>query len=165
MHSQTKNMAKAIVTQEQKLLIEKMGVFYEKSGVQPAAARVLGLLMVSDTTELTFEEIIQTLGISKSAASNSINLLLTINKIEYITKPGDRKRYFKIKIAQWHQDMKQNFQEQTRLTDLFKQVLKQRPGNTTEFNNTLEEIILFMEFLQTEIPVLYDKWEMKMKSA
>ncbi len=156
-------MPKNIVTQEQKLLIEKMGVIFEKSGIQPAAARVFALLLVSDSPELTFEEIIETLSISKSAASNSINLLLTINKIEYITKPGDRKRYFKIRIAQWHPDVMKIVQEQGFLADVLKQVLKQRPGNTTEFNNSLQEIISFLDFLVVEIPALYDKWEKTLK--
>lgn len=153
------NMAKQIVTQEQKLLIEKLGVIYEKSGIQPAAARVLALLLVSDNPELTFEAIIEALGISKSAASNSINLLLTTNKIEYITKSGDRKRYFKLGIEQWQRDMQRSLQGQSQLADLLKQVLKQRPGNTTEFNNDLQEIISFLDFLIAEIPGLYKKWE------
>lgn len=158
-------MAKQKVTQQQKILIEKLGVLYEKSGIHPAAARVLALLLVSDNTELTFDEIIEILGISKSAASNSINLLLTINKIEYITKPGDRKRYFKIGITQWQQDMKQSLQGQSHLADLLKEVLKQRPGNTTAFNNSLQDAISFLDLLLAEIPALYLKWEKRIKKA
>ena len=81
--------------QKQDELIEKIGVHFEKEGLQPVAARILSLLTVSDKEEQTFDEIRDTLKISKSAASNGINLLLKINSIEYITKLGDRKRYFK----------------------------------------------------------------------
>lgn len=163
--SNKKNMSKQIVTQEQKLLIEKVGVYFEKSGMQPAASRILALLMISDNTELTFDEIIEALNISKSAASNSINLLLNMNKIEYVTKPGDRKRYFKNRIEHWRQDMRKSVQEQMCLADLFKEILKQRPGNTTEFNSNLQGLINFLDFLQIEIPILYEKWENKIKKA
>lgn len=156
-------MSKQIVTQEQKLLIEKMGVVFEKSGIPPAAGRVLALLLVADNTELTFEEITETLGISKSVISNTINLLLSINKIEYITKPGDRKRYFKLRVSFWRQDMLRDLQGQSILADLLKQVLEQRPGNTTDFNNNLKEIIDFLDFLVAEIPTIYEKWEKRVK--
>ena len=54
-------MAEFKIAQAQKELVEKLGVFYEKSGMQPAACRVMALLIVSDQTELTFEEIQQAL--------------------------------------------------------------------------------------------------------
>jgi DNA-binding transcriptional regulator GbsR (MarR family) len=81
-------MAEFKITQGQKELVEKLGVFYEKSGMQPASCRVMALLLVADQTELTFEEIQQSLSISKSATSGAINLLLTVNRVEYITRPG-----------------------------------------------------------------------------
>src|SRR5688572_5555779 len=101
------------ITKAQLELIERMGVVHEKSGIQPAAARILALLLVSNRTELTFDEIQQTVGISKSSASVAINLLLTMNKIEYITKAGDRKRYFRSKIMNWREDMKQGIERIT----------------------------------------------------
>jgi DNA-binding transcriptional regulator GbsR (MarR family) len=152
-------MTQTMVSSEQKILIEKLGVFYEKSGMQPAASRVLALLLVSDNPELTFEEIFEILRISKSAASNAVNLLLNTNKIEYITKPGDRKRYFIIRITEWQQNMKRDMQGWVNLTGLLKQILKQRPGNTIEFNSSLNSFISFLEYLQTEIPIMFANWE------
>ena len=81
----------------QKELIERMGRFYEKEGLQPTSGRILSLLMVMDKEEFTFDEIVEQLQISKSSASNAITLLETRDAIEYFTKPGDRKRYFRIK--------------------------------------------------------------------
>jgi len=156
---------KPIVSQEQKLLIEKLGVMHEKSGIQPAAARVLSLLLVSDNPELTFEEIIRALGISKSAASNAINLLLNTNRLEYVTKPGDRKRYFRTKLIHWEKGMKDEMEGWAYSADLLKEVLKQRPGSTIEFNNSLHDLINFFEFLQKKIPMMYAEWEKKKKAA
>ncbi|MBQ1885046.1 MAG: MarR family transcriptional regulator, partial [Bacteroidales bacterium] len=46
----------------------------------------------------TFEEIVDRLKISKSSVSTTLNHLMESDKIEYITYPGDRKRYFRIKV-------------------------------------------------------------------
>ena len=158
-------MAKQLVSPAQKLLIEKLGVMHEQAGLQPAAARVLSLLIVSNNPELTFEEIIEALQISKSAASNAINLLLKMNRIEYITKPGDRKRYFRAEIYQWRESSKNHFDGMIRFSEILKQVLEQRPGSTVEFNNSLHELISFLEFLHEKLPLLYAEWERKRKVA
>ena len=84
-----------VLTEKQKVLIEKIGIVTEREGMQPAAARIIGLLYVADNPELTFDEILGALRISKSAASNALNLLLQTNRIEYTTFSGDRKRYFR----------------------------------------------------------------------
>src|SRR5690554_6025423 len=102
-----KSYMNEVINQNQKELVEKAGIIYEKDGLQPAASRILALLMVADNPELTFDEIREALNLSKSATSTAINLLITINRIEYITNPGERKRYFRLKIGNW----KENFMD------------------------------------------------------
>lgn len=81
----------------QKELVEAMGNFFGKDGFQPVAGRILGLLIIMDKERFTFDEIVEELQISKSSASNALRMLEIRNYLEYITKPGDRKRYFQIK--------------------------------------------------------------------
>ncbi len=82
--------------QKQRELIEKIGRQNEKEGYQPVTARIMGLLMVMDKEEYTFEEIVQEMQISKSSASNALKNLEIRGVIEYVTYPGDRKRYFRL---------------------------------------------------------------------
>lgn len=159
----TKVMERFTLTQKQLELIERLGVFNERGGASPAEARILGLLLVCDITELTFEEIYQTLGISKSAASNAINRLLDTQRIEYITKPGDRKRYFRTHVYQWEQNFGENFKKIFLVNDLLKEVLEQRTRQTKEFNASLKNLINFISFMQTEMPLLFKKWKEKNK--
>tara|TARA_R110000850_G_scaffold7837_4_gene28633 strand:- start:641 stop:1114 length:474 start_codon:yes stop_codon:yes gene_type:complete len=147
------------LTEEQKQLIEKVGVMHEKGGLQPAPSRVVALLLVSPDTELSFDQIRETLNLSKSASSNAINMLLSAEKIDYITKPGDRKRYFRSKIAFWKDDIKKEFKLFSRVAEIMQEVLDQRPDNTPDFNNKLSEVIDFIEFLNNELPGLYTRWE------
>jgi DNA-binding transcriptional regulator GbsR (MarR family) len=147
------------LTEEQKNLIEKLGVYLEKSGSAPVEGRILALLMISDDVELSFEDIYETLGISKSAASNTINVLLTMNKIDYITKHGDRKRYFRNRMEKWESDFGTNLNASLAINDILKEILEIRPKTNKEFNRSLKNLIEFLDFLKKEIPALLKKWQ------
>src|SRR5690606_33834554 len=64
-------------------------------GVSPLAARIYILLVLSPPNGLTFESIREELGSSKSSTSINLNVLIQLKYVEYATKPGDRRRYFK----------------------------------------------------------------------
>ena len=84
------------ILEKKKHLIEEIGVgIGEKMGVSPLAARIYILLALSSQNGLTFESIRETLGSSKSSTSINLNVLIQLKYVEYYTKPGDRKRYFK----------------------------------------------------------------------
>lgn len=84
---------------KQKELIEAIGRYLDKQGNPPVAGRILGLLMVMDKEEYSFDEIVEEMQISKSTASNALKYLELRNSIEYITYQGDRKRYFRISLS------------------------------------------------------------------
>src|SRR5690606_2067160 len=133
----------------------------EKSGLQPAAARISALLLVSDKLELTFDEIRENLNLSKSATSNALNLLINLNRATYVTKPGERKRYFKSNIDDWENVMEGKYAEFEESRALMKEVLDQRPHATKEFNANLENIIDLLEFINMEVPKLFMAWKKK----
>ncbi|WP_114784337.1 GbsR/MarR family transcriptional regulator [Botryobacter ruber] len=150
----------AILTEKQKALVEKIGIFHETAGMQPAAARVMGLLFVSSTPQLTFDEITELLQISKSATSNAINLLIQTGQIEYTTFPGDRKRYFKLKIKNWREGFKKKIEVMTGFQVLLREVLELRKEENTHCDcSKLEEVVSFLEFLHQELPKLVERWE------
>lgn len=82
---------------QQRHLVEEVGLYFDKEGHQPIAGRILGLLLVMDKELFTFEEIIEELNISKSSASIVLRNLEIRGSIEYITLPGDRKKYYRVK--------------------------------------------------------------------
>lgn len=83
-------------SQEKRKLVERIGIHFEQEmDLSPLAARILGLLILSPSEDLSFEDITKITCASKSSISTNINLLLQLKSIEYFTKPGDRKRYFK----------------------------------------------------------------------
>jgi len=83
--------------QKQKILVEEIGAQFDQEGMSPVTGRVLALLMIMDKEQYTFDEIVEELEISKSSASVALKTLEIRGNIEYITLPGDRKRYFRLK--------------------------------------------------------------------
>ncbi|MFD2909582.1 GbsR/MarR family transcriptional regulator [Flavobacterium ardleyense] len=82
---------------EREEIIEMFGIHFESVfEISPLAGRILGILIVDGCrTGLTFENLIEKLGASKSSISTNLNLLLKMEKITYFTIAGDRKKYYK----------------------------------------------------------------------
>ncbi|MDF1675093.1 MAG: MarR family transcriptional regulator [Vicingaceae bacterium] len=151
---------KIILTAKQQLLLEKATVVHEKLGHTPASSQILALLLISDQVELTFDQIRNTLNLSKSATSNALNMLIQMGRIEYITKMGDRKRYFRSLIGGWKNKFKEINKNTFELNNLFKEILQNRTKSTLDFNYSLQEFIDFMDYMEVEMPKLFKNWEL-----
>lgn len=85
------------LNKEKNRLTEQLGVIMErKYKLAPVAARILATLILSGKQGLTFDELVQQLNASKSSISTNLEFLQNNRRIEYFTKPRDRKRYFKL---------------------------------------------------------------------
>lgn len=136
---------------KQKELIEKIGRQNEKEGYQPLTARIMGLLMVMDKEEYTFEEIVQEMQISKSSASNALRNLEIRGVIEYVTYPGDRKRYFRMVSGDILEIVdgieKGMLQRHCVLTQIIEIKKNQDSRNATFLRNIREGINFFIQHL------------------
>jgi DNA-binding transcriptional regulator GbsR (MarR family) len=142
-----------------KELVEKIGVVVEKAGFQPAVGRVLACLIVSDPPYKTFDEIQGYLGISKSAVSNALNGLMSKEMVDYITLPGDRKRYFQMAQGGMISQMKKKMALHSEVPDLLRTVVQARSNKYPEFNKSLLETSEFLSFMEKEINTAITKWE------
>lgn len=87
----------ADIQKEKEELVEMFGVHFESQyNLPPLAARILGTLII-DTCKagMTFEELVERMGASKSSVSTNLSLLHKTGKIVYYTIPCDRKKYFR----------------------------------------------------------------------
>jgi len=77
-------------------LIEEVGINLEdRHGFAPLAARIYAFMILSDDHGHSFEEFVAMTESSKSSVSTNLNLLVQLKFVEYFTKSGDRKRYFR----------------------------------------------------------------------
>lgn len=84
------------VCKEKMALVEKFGVFLEKrEQLAPVAARIFAYIILTGRSGTTFDSLVHVLCASKSTISTNLNHLQDLKKIEYFTKTGDRKKYFK----------------------------------------------------------------------
>lgn len=85
------------IQQEREDLIESFGVYFESFyHMSPLGSRILGLLIVDGIKSgLTFEQLVEKTGASKSSVSTNLNLLLKMEKVTYYTISGDRKKYYR----------------------------------------------------------------------
>ena len=147
-----------MLSKKQKELIEKIGVYFEQ-GMQPAPARILSLLIVSDQDSYSFDEIRENLKLSKSATSNGINYLLDVNKIEFFTVTGDRKRYFKWSPIYTLKHFKEGIDKVLGLSSLFQETIQLKKDKDSFNALNLIELSDFMNFLHKELPTIFKKWE------
>lgn len=118
----------------------------------------MGLLYVSDRPHLSFEEIVESLNISKSATSNALQLLQQMRLIEYTTYSGDRKRYFGALLENWHEEVLNKMESILAFSKLLRQANELRGQLNPEMNERVLERIEFLEFLSREVPALMHKW-------
>ncbi|MBD1396484.1 MarR family transcriptional regulator [Pontibacter sp. JH31] len=147
------------LSEKQRQLIEEIGIYHENNGFQPAVARVMGLLLVSNTPELSFDEISETLNISKSATSNALNMLLNTGHIEYTTFSGDRKRYFRIRSSNWRDHFAKKMEDLSVLNCLLKKVLEVRKRENPMYDQKLNDFISFLDYMKGELPRMIEEWE------
>ena len=81
-----------------KALFEDMSAHYmDTYHFTPLTANVFTFLMFDfEQNGFTFEEILEATCASKSSISNTLNRLQQSNHIEFISKLGERKRYYRI---------------------------------------------------------------------
>lgn len=91
---------------EQKVLVEEIGLYFEETyGFSPLMARIHVLLILCPYSGYTFDEIVKYTCSSKSSVSTNLNMLIEKGNIEYFTKSGDRKRYFRNSKSSWKVDL------------------------------------------------------------
>lgn len=148
---------------QQKIFIEKIGVRTEKMGYSPLSGRILGALLLAEPPYMTFEDLCEYLSASKSSISNNLNILMKegINMIEYLTVPGDRKRYFKISFENWNKHLRNIPDEFQFSNELISEIVIYRNAQNLDSNFTkdLQKILSFYEFMLERIPSLIEEWE------
>ncbi|WP_421919450.1 GbsR/MarR family transcriptional regulator [Marinifilum sp.] len=85
------------IEEKKKEIVEKYGLFMEKNeDFPPIAARIFSTLLFTSKKGNTFEELVNFLDASKSTISTNLQKLKSMEIVDYYTKPGERKKYFRL---------------------------------------------------------------------
>lgn len=150
--------------EKQRLLIEKIGQIFEKEGFQPIAARILGLLMVMDKEQYTFEEIVAELEISKSSASVALKNLELRDNVEYITIPGDRKRYFRMKTLEPFALIDDFTKKMAGFKNMQNQILELKADSNSRNSIFFKDLTKMIDFVLGHMDELKTRYEAQKKN-
>ena len=144
--------------------IEKFGVYYKKTGHQPMVGRLMAYLMLAEPPQKTFEEIVEFLVSSKSAVSNTLNMLMYMGIVDYVKITGDRKRYFRLNQNAWNTMFEAQIQELSNLRGLVQEILNLRSDQYPELNQEIGDFYSLLELYEQEFPLMLNKWKQQIKN-
>lgn len=96
------------LTEAQRKLVERFGVLADRAGMSRIAGRILGLLLQSPT-DLSLDEIVQQLSVSRASVSTEARRLLDAGIVERVGRPGDRKDYYQVSPKHFLHDLEHRF--------------------------------------------------------
>ena len=143
--------------------VERFGVFFEKEGIPPVAARIIGFLLFSEPPRKTFYEIVEFVQASKSSVSTALNAMQERGFVSYITLPGDRKRYFQLDVDKWINLEKRRIQFISNFRGFIQEAAELHQAQSKEFARSLSTVDHFFEEYVEELPKIIAKWEEKIK--
>lgn len=149
------------LSKEKKELIEDVGVLLEeRANLSPLASRIYALLILSCYDGMSFEDVVHTMQASKSSVSSNLNVLLQLHYVDYYTKPGDRKRYFR--TSQFY--IKNTMEQQVHLIDKELKIVQKvnqfnKDYNPQKFKNEKSLGLLFQEHLEEQRTKINEKIE------
>ena len=150
-------------TDELKTKVELFGVWFEKRGWQPVAGRIFGYLLLSNPPYHTMEELQDFLQISKSSVSTNLKNLMNERVVNYITFPGDRKRYFQIDTENWLEKAKHRANDVSDFADILNRTLDNRnDAENMEFNQALRRVANFYQHLSDGISKTVSSWDFEL---
>lgn len=82
------------VTPAAEQFIERMGLFFEADGAPRIAGRMFGFLLLS-SSPCSLDDLAEHLQVSKASISTNARLLETWGAAERVSRPGDRRDYYR----------------------------------------------------------------------
>lgn len=145
--------------EKKRIMVERMGIFFEKRGLTPVHGRVFAFLLLAEPPHKDFNAIHEFTQASRSTVNNALRKLMSENLVDYKTFSGDRKRYFQINVNGWIEATKLKIQDVVTLKDIVENALKERDKTKhKEFNQQLQQLIQFHEELAITLDNFIKKW-------
>ena len=146
-------------TREQRLLVEEFGLLYEELGGTRMAGRVAAWLLLSDPPVQSLTDIAGALGVSKAAVSTAARSLLQAGHVERVSKAGRRGDYYRSRGTRNDAVLQlDHIQAMGRLVHRCLQLVADKDQTQSNYA-LLHEMGEFLDFLETEVPGLVERWQ------
>ena len=144
--------------------IERFAAVLVAAGFPPMPARVFVALLVSADGRLSAADLVQQLQISPAAVSGAVRYLTGLRLVHKERVPGSRREYYRMPADIWHQVMMMQSQVLVQWTVLLKEGME-LIGKDTAAGERMADHAAYFEFLTTEMPALFARWEASGRSG
>ncbi|MEU2796823.1 MULTISPECIES: MarR family transcriptional regulator [unclassified Streptomyces] len=151
--------ARGGVTEDELAFVEDAAISLERQGLFRMAGRVLAWLLICDPPEQTAGDLVEVLQASKGSVSAATRFLVPSGMVERISRPGERRDYYRIKEGVWPtlaKSQADHYQSFVDITEQGLRILEDAPARRKERLQTMHD---FYTWLAKEMPVLWKRWE------
>lgn len=138
--------------------IERMGVALESDGLPRIAGRIFGLLLVSEDAR-SLDDLAGELRVSKGSVSTDARLLEQRGVLERISRPGDRRDYYRVPPDLFSHTMAQRLARWQRFHEAIGAARTSLPIQSREVLERLEEYEEAYAFMSQVITEALARWQ------
>jgi DNA-binding transcriptional regulator GbsR (MarR family) len=138
--------------------IERMGLALESDGLPRIAGRIFGLLLVSEDAR-SLDELAGELRVSKGSVSTDARLLEQRGVVERISRPGDRRDYYRVQPDLFSHTMAQRLARWQRFHEAIGAARTSLPIQSREVLERLEEYEEAYAFMSQVISEALARWQ------
>ena len=114
--------------------------------------------MISDPPELSAEELARRLRASRGSISQATRTLVRIGMVRRLTRPGERRDYFRVDPDAWWKTTRQQMASIGEFQEMAAQGLGLLGSGDSEARRGLEEMRDFYDFWEEELHVALRRW-------
>lgn len=144
---------------ERERYVEEFAVLFEQYGQPRMVGRVWGRLMVAEPPELTAGELAGSLQASRGSISGATRTLVGIGLVERISRPGERRDYFRVKPGAWDDLMRIQLESITAVRQMAERGLEVVPLEAPSALQNLEAMRDFYGFWEEHMHHLLKLWK------
>lgn len=139
---------------------EDLGLLLSGFGLARMVGRVLGILLISDPPERTAEDLADALRASRGSISSSTRALISMGLVQRVSKPGERRDYFRVKSGGWDQMMRREMDSVTTLREIAERGLRILESDDPKARRNLEEMRDVYAYWERKLPGILNQWEL-----
>jgi DNA-binding transcriptional regulator GbsR (MarR family) len=139
--------------------VEQVALAFEQQGMFRMAGRVIGWLLVCDPPEQSFGQLTEVLQASKGSISAATRFLVPAGIVERISKPGDRRDYFRVRPDAWADLARRQSSLYGDFAKVIEEGLRVLERAPPERRQRLQDMHDFYVWLDHEMPAMWERWE------
>jgi predicted transcriptional regulator len=145
------------LTDEQQQFIESVGLYFEQYQVSRIGGRLLGLLLLLGGP-FTIDQLAGALSVSRASVSVNMRVLVALGLAELLSRPGDRRDYYRFSNDPWQHGMEARITSTRTLRRIAEQGLAHVAPTDAVARGNLEELLDFCNFMIEDTHGMIARW-------